>query len=78
MSYSSRLQIVKTASDKTELVDINNCLIDTTKPLNERRRGFTQKVRNPNLFIIGDLVVRIEYTGKRSFSDAFLSALKSS
>ena len=58
-----------------DLVDLKNLTIDKTKPRNERLRQYIKDVKNPYIVKVGDTLVKIEFTGGRSFSDALTAAL---
>ena len=61
-----KLKLLKSSSllrcDKNDLVDINDIVIDTTKPKEERMLEFLCKIKNPYLFKSGDIVVKIVYS----------------
>lgn len=47
--------------DSEELVDITNIEIDINLEPEERVAQFLEKVKNPNRFKVGDLVINITY-----------------
>ena len=47
--------------DKATLVDITEIKIDDAKPSAERMIDFIQKVKNPYLFRVGDVAVKIKF-----------------
>ncbi len=50
--------------DPEELIDINDVVIRTDLPREERIADFIQQIKNPYLFRCGDLVVKVEFTGE--------------
>ncbi len=55
-------------------VDLKTLTVDKTKSQPERLRQFVTDVKNPYMVRVGDIMVRIEFTGGRSFSDALTAA----
>ena len=55
--------------------DLKTLTIDKTKPQKERLKQFITEVKNPYMVRVGDTLVKIEFTGGRSFSDALTTAL---
>lgn len=47
--------------DKSTLVDLNDVYIDTTLPVEERIRSFIEQVKNPYVFKVGDVAVKVVY-----------------
>ena len=58
-----------------DFTDLKTLTIDKTKPRNERLRQYIEDVKNPYMVRVGDTLVKIEFTGGRSFSDALTTAL---
>lgn len=54
--------------------DLNDLTIDVTKPLDKRFKQYIMDVKNPRMVRVGDIVVQIEFSGQKSFSDV-LSAV---
>ncbi len=50
--------------DKDSLVDIRDVKIDRTLPTSERIKSFVQQIKNPYIFKVGDVVVRVSYKEK--------------
>ena len=59
----------------SDFTDLKTLTIDKTKPRNERLRQYIEDVKNPYIVRVGDTLVKIEFTGGRSFSDALTAAL---
>lgn len=61
-----RLKALKNCSlmqcDKDDLVDLNSVIIDTTKPIEERMLDFIYQIKNPYLFKVGDIAVKVVYS----------------
>lgn len=47
--------------DKSTLVDLNDVYIDTSLPVEERIRSFIEQVKNPYVFKVGDVAVKVVY-----------------
>jgi len=45
-----------------DLVDINTVVIDTSLPVEEKKRQFIEQIKNPHLYRCGDTIVRISHT----------------
>ena len=58
-----------------DFTDLKTLTIDKTKPRNELLRQYIEDVKNPYMVRVGNTLVRIEFTGGRSFSDALTTAL---
>lgn len=50
-----------TQCDKDDLVDINSVVIDPAKPKAERMLDFIRQIKNPYLFKVGDIAVKVVY-----------------
>ena len=61
-----------------DLVDIRDVKIDTSLPLDERKKSYLEQIKNPHLYRCGDTIVRVSYlsTG-RSLADSLKSYLLS-
>ena len=53
-----------------DLADLKTLTVDTTQPKQERLKQFITEVKNPYTVRVGETLVRIEFIGGRSFSDA--------
>ena len=47
--------------DKTKLVDISTVQIDQSKPKEVRMGEFLRQIKNPYLFKVGDVIVKISF-----------------
>lgn len=47
--------------DRDSLVDIRDVKIDTSLPISERIKSYVQQIKNPYMFKVGDVVVRVSY-----------------
>ena len=56
--------------NSNELVDIKNIEIDTSKPKIEKLIDFIEKIKNPYLFKVGDIIVKIKFSNNnQSFQE---------
>lgn len=56
--------------DLSSLVDLRDVKIDTTKSVRERIDSFMNQVRNPYLFKVDDVIVKVNFGNERSVTDA--------
>ena len=60
--------------DRTQLKDIKDVVIDTTKPCNERVRQFVSQIGNPDCYLDNGVVVEVGYADTQvSLHDRLLS-----
>ena len=57
------------------LVDLREVKIDTTKSVRERLDSFTNQVRNPYLFKVDDVIVKVNFGNERPVTDAIAAVL---
>ena len=50
-----------------ELVDLQTVTIDRTLPVVHRVSQFLEQIRNPYLFKVDDMVVKVNYSGEKPF-----------
>ena len=55
--------------------DLKDLTVDVTKPLDKRLKQYVMDVKNPHMVRVGDILVQIEFTGQKSFSDALSAAI---
>ena len=56
--------------NSNELVDIKNIEIDTSKTKIEKLIDFIKKIKNPYLFKVGDIIVKIKFSNNnQSFQE---------
>ena len=79
MLTKSQLDFCKGADiavcDKNTLPDLRDITIDKSKSVIERMEMFTAQVKNPYLFKVGDVIVKVAYSGGRDFSRALGNAI---
>lgn len=56
--------------DAAALVDLCEVSVDNALPVNVKTDSFFRQIRNPYLFKVDDIVVKVEFGGKCEFSDA--------
>ena len=54
--------IPKETVDINELVDIQSIVIDTSLPVEEKKKSYLKQIKNPNCFRCGDMVVHVSFT----------------
>lgn len=55
------------------LVDLRDIRIDTQRSVHERINSFMHQVRNPYLFKVDDVIMKVNFGNDRSVTDAFAS-----
>lgn len=64
--------------DLSELVDIRDVVIDKSLPLEDRVKSYVEQIKNPYCFKVGDVVVRVSYSGKdKTLTDSFTAMIAS-
>ncbi len=58
-----------------KLVDLRNIKTNRKAPLNRRADDFIAQVGNPYLFRVDDVVVKIEFSGGKDFSEILTDAI---
>ncbi len=58
-------------------VDISKMNIRQDKPPSEKAAEFFLYVHNPYFFKVGDITVRVNFTGSKTFSEALVNAVNS-
>ena len=58
------------------LIDLREVKIDTTKSVRERIDSFMNQVRNPYLFKVDDVIVKVKFGNERPVIDAIAAALQ--
>ena len=61
--------------DISDLVDLQDISIDATKSVRDRIDSFLEQVRNPYLFKVDDVIVKVKFGKEKSLSDALTSVL---
>lgn len=79
MLTKSQLALCKGAEialcDKSALIDLRNVTVDKTKSIMDRIESFANQVKNPYLFKVGDVIVKVAYSGGKDFSSALSNAI---
>ena len=58
-----------------QLVDLRSVSVDKSLSVPERMRSFVDQVKNPYLFKVDDIAVKVEFSSGKSFEDSLLSFL---
>ena len=58
-----------------QLVDLRSVSIDKSLPAPERMISFFQQIKNPYLFKVDDITVKVEFSSGKSLEDSLLSFL---
>lgn len=79
MLSSSQLSEMRTVEinscNPESLVDLREISINTSAPLTERVESFFTQVKNPYLFKVDEVIVKVRYGSGKSFSDAISAIL---
>ena len=60
----------------TSLVDIRDVKIDKELPSEERIRSYVKQIKNPYQFKVGDVIVKVSFSGKENtISDNFINMI---
>ena len=54
----------------SDLVDLHDVKIDAEKSVPEKMNDYFEQIKNPYLFKVGDVRVKVSFGGDRSFTDA--------
>ncbi len=75
-SQLSKMRAIEINSCNPEsLIDLRDISINTSAPLIERVESFFTQVKNPYLFKVDDVIVKVRYGTGKSFSDAISTIL---
>lgn len=78
MGKKELISLKKTATTNlTNPVDISSINIRQDKPQAEKAAEFFLYVHNPYFFKVGDITVRINFKGSKTFSEALVNAVNS-
>ena len=61
--------------ERDQLVDLRSVSIDKSLPVPERISAFVKQIKNPYLFKVDDVTVKVEFSSGKSLEDAVLSFL---
>lgn len=64
--------------DKGQLVDITTVKLNPSDSVEKRLDSYFQQIKNPYLFKVGDIAVKLEFAGGKSFEELLASLLCSS
>lgn len=67
-----------TTCEKNNLVDLKEVKVNMRKNKFNRMQEFVDEIKNPYLFKVGDIVVKIEYCGDKNVTEAVANAIKAS
>ena len=60
---------------KDSLVDLHDVKIDAEKSVPEKMNDYFEQIKNPYIFKVGDVRVKVNFEGDRSFTEALVSAI---
>ena len=79
MNRQTELNCLKNADveqcEPDQLVDLRFVSVDKSLPVPERMRSFVKQIKNPYLFKVDDITVKVEFSSGKSFEDSLLSFL---
>ena len=58
-----------------QLVDLRSVSIDKSLPVPERMYSFVKQIKNPYLFKVDDITVKVEFSSGKSLEDSLLTFL---
>ena len=58
-----------------QLVDLRSVSIDKSRPVPERMCSFVKQIKNPYLFKVDDITVKVEFSSGKSLEDSLLTFL---
>lgn len=61
-----------------DLPDVTNLKIDVDEPIINRARKYFQDIKNPYIFRVGDVGVKINCSGDKNLSDSIMNIVISS
>lgn len=62
-------------SSAEAVTDLREVQIDSTKPIPERVESFLTQVKNPYLFKVGDVTVKVNYKDEKELSASLITLL---
>ena len=79
MEYQTELNCMKNMDieecDPDQLVDLRSLSIDRSLPVPQRMSSFIEQVKNPYLFKVDDIAVKVEFSSGKSVEDSLFSFL---
>ena len=74
MLDSFDLKLLKTVAitdcSKDSLVDLREVKTDPSKSVSDKMNDYFKQIKNPYLFKVGDVRVKVSFGGERSFTNA--------
>ena len=67
---------METTFNINDFRDLKDLTVDITKPLDKRLKQYVMDVKNPRMVRVGDVLVQIQFAGKKSFSHALSAAFR--
>ena len=58
-----------------QLVDLRSVSIDKSLPVPERMSTFVKQIKNPYLFKVDDITIKVEFSSGKSLEDSLLTFL---
>ena len=58
-----------------QLIDLRSVSIDKNLPVPERISAFVKQIKNPYLFKVDDITVKVEFSSGKSLEDSLLTFL---
>ena len=72
----SKMRDIELSSCKTDtLVDLRDITIDLNKPVIDRIDSFLQQIKNPYLFKVDDVIVKVKYGSGKTFDESLCTIL---
>ncbi len=65
----------KSFSSTEKVIDLRDIQIDGSLAVPERVASFLEQVKNPYLFKVGDIFVKVNYKDKKDLSESLLTLL---
>ena len=79
MNRQAEMNCLKNADieqcEPDQLVDLRFVSIDKSLPVPERMRSFVKQIKNPYLFKVDDITVKVEFSSGKSLEDSLLTFL---
>ena len=79
MNRQTKLDRLKNMSieqcEPDQLVDLRSVSIDKNLPVPDRMCSFVKQIKNPYLFKVDDITVKVEFSSGKSLEDSLLTFL---
>ena len=73
MNCLKNIDIEQCEADR--LVDLRSVFIDKSLPVPERMCSFVKQIKNPYLFKVDDITVKVEFSSGKSLEDSLITFL---